>query len=199
MADSRFAPNVVIMVKAPIAGLVKTRLARSIGSAEAVRFYRTTMAGIVNRVGRDRRWRTFLAITPDVCVGATFWPKTISRICQGQGDLGHRLQGLFDLPVRGPMVIIGSDVPDIRAGHIAEAFALLSNRDAVFGPADDGGYWLVGLKRCPSVPRIFAGVRWSTEHALADTCANVKGEVGFTAKLADVDAERDWRRWRRRN
>lgn len=199
MTDPRFSQTVFIMVKAPIAGSVKTRLATTIGSAEAVRFYRAVMSGIVNRVGRDRRWRTYLAIAPDSFLLARFWSRKLCRICQGHRDLGQRMQGLFDLPIRGPMVIIGSDVPGIKANHIADAFAVLANHDAVVGPADDGGYWLVGLKRSPSVPRIFAGVRWSTEHALADTCANVKGRVGFAAELADVDTEHDWRRWRHRN
>src|ERR1700686_1486927 len=94
------------------------------------------------------------------------------------------------------MVIIGSDIPNVTPNHIADAFALLNNHDAAFGPAADGGYWLVGLKRRPSIMHIFSGVRWSTEHALADTLANVRGKVGLANELPDIDSVQDWRQWR---
>jgi hypothetical protein len=86
------------------------------------------------------------------------------------------------------VVIIGCDIPGIRREHIASAFRLLGSNDAVFGPALDGGYWLVGLRRRPGVLRSFAGVRWSTPHALSDTLANLAGRsVAFIAALSDVD------------
>jgi hypothetical protein len=84
----------------------------------------------------------------------------------------------------GPAVIVGTDVPDISAAHLAAAFRALGRHDAVFGPAGDGGYWLVGLKRSPRIAEIFANVRWSTEHALADTLANLP--PGFRVALLDT-------------
>lgn len=97
----------------------------------------------------------------------------------------HRL---FRTVPPGPAIIVGSDIPAISAGEIAKAFRLLGEADAVFGPASDGGYWLVGLKRVPRVLSPFAAVRWSTENALADTLANLPGrKVAFVATLADVD------------
>jgi uncharacterized protein len=69
-----------------------------------------------------------------------------------------------------------------------QAFRLLGRADCVFGRATDGGYWLVGARRRPHTPRPFANVRWSSEHALADTLANLAGRpVGFVATLGDVD------------
>jgi rSAM/selenodomain-associated transferase 1 len=198
MVDFRFSKNVIVMVKAPVAGLVKTRLASSIGSIEAVRFYRSVMSRVVNRVSRDHRWRTYLAIAPDSYLRERIFPIGPIRISQGRGNLGQRMQRLFELPNRGPTIIIGSDVPDINAAHIAGAFSLLKRNDVVFGPTDDGGFWLVGLKRTLSVPRIFSNVRWSTEHALADTCENIDQRIGFAAQLSDVDTDIDWYRWRRR-
>jgi glycosyltransferase A (GT-A) superfamily protein (DUF2064 family) len=89
------------------------------------------------------------------------------------------------------MVIIGTDIPGITPAHIAQAFRLLGRHDAVFGPADDGGYWLVGLKRRPRLPHPFTSVRWSSPHALADTLANLEGTtVAFVATLSDVDDAR---------
>jgi glycosyltransferase A (GT-A) superfamily protein (DUF2064 family) len=108
------------------------------------------------------------------------------------------MQRIMDELPPGPVVIIGSDIPGISAEHIAAAFRLLGRHDAVFGPAEDGGYWLVGLRRRPKVPRAFADVRWSGPHALADTLRNLRAfSVGFVERLADVDDEADWRRWRR--
>jgi hypothetical protein len=95
------------------------------------------------------------------------------------------------------VVIVGSDIPDLKAAHIAEAFRLLGPHDLVFGPAEDGGYWLVGAHGRSRMPDLFSGVRWSTEHALADTLRNARGSVGMLGKLADVDTEADWRRWRK--
>lgn len=190
--------TLVVMVKAPVAGAVKTRLARRVGAIEALRFYRVAVARLLRRVGRDPRWRTVLAVTPDGAVGARVWPRALARTPQGAGDLGSRMQRLFDRAARGPVVIVGSDIPDATAEHVAQAFRLLGRHALVFGPAEDGGYWLVGARRRPHVPRPFGGVRWSTEDALADTLRNIGSSVGFVETLADVDTEDDWRRWRRK-
>jgi glycosyltransferase A (GT-A) superfamily protein (DUF2064 family) len=101
----------------------------------------------------------------------------------------------MDCAPRGPVVIVGTDVPGIRVDHIREAFRRLGRHDAVFGAATDGGYWLVGLRRRPHVPRPFAAVRWSSPHALADTLANLRGHsVGRVATLSDVDTAQDFAR-----
>ena len=107
---------------------------------------------------------------------------------QCSGDLGQRMRRLFAGLPPGPAIIIGSDIPAIEGEHIAHAFRLLGSNDAVLGPATDGGYWLIGLKRTPSLLAPFAKVRWSSPHALADTLANLKGKsVAFAATLSDVD------------
>ena len=194
MARNRELPILFVMVKAPLAGSAKTRLAAVIGAAEALRFYRSSTAALLRRVGSDPRWRTVLAVSPDRYVGSRFWPANLPRIAQGQGDLGERMQRLLEQP-RGPVMLIGSDIPGIRAGHIAEAFGVLSRSGFVFGPSEDGGFWLAGARR--ATPRLFRQVRWSTPHALADTLANLQRPAGLAATLADVDTEADWRRWRR--
>jgi uncharacterized protein len=144
----------------------------------------------VMRLARDPRWRTVLAVDPDRAVAQNVWPArgSIVLLPQGEGDLGRRMQRLFALLPPGPAIIVGSDIPAIRPEHIAEAFTLLGQADAVLGPALDGGYWLVGLKTTPRLLRPFAGVRWSTPYALADTVANLDGKrVAFAATLCDVD------------
>lgn len=193
-----FRPRLVVMVKAPLVGRVKSRLARDVGPVEAARFYRVATAALLCRLGRDPRWSTVLAVTPDRMRAAPFWPAHLPRTGQGPGDLGARMQGVMEFLPPGPVVVVGSDIPGIRPEHIGKAFRRLGTADAVFGPASDGGYWLVGLKRRPRVPHIFGNVRWSTEHALADTLRNCRGlDVRFLDVLEDVDTGAEYRRWRR--
>lgn len=187
-----FRPRLVIMLKEPKAGRVKSRLARDVGAVPAARFYRETMSSAVWRLGNDQRWQTLLAVSPDAAIDSHMIPAGCARIVQGQGDLGRRLQHVAASARPGPVVVIGTDIPGIMPSDIWAAFRLLGSHDAVFGPASDGGYWLVGLKRRPSCPRIFSNVRWSTAFALADTKANLKGSgVAETSIKDDVDDGRD--------
>jgi uncharacterized protein len=186
-----FARRLVMMVKQPAAGRVKTRLARDIGPVNAAAFYRHTVAAVLSRVV-DSRWETLLAVAPDTAVLSPVWPQGIGRLRQGAGDLGARMQFVFDCLPPGPVVIVGSDIPGIRAPLIQEAFRALGNHDAVFGPAPDGGYWLIGLKRAPNIPRPFGGVRWSGPHARADTMRNLaNNKIAEIESLRDVDEGKD--------
>lgn len=190
-----FAPRLVIMAKRPAAGRVKRRLARDIGDVGAARFSRATLAHTILRLGADPRWRTYLAVAPDTSLMSSGWPSgaNIVRIPQGGGDLGRRMQRLFDSLPPGPVIIVGSDIPRIRPAHIARAFKLLGSADAVFGPASDGGYWLVGMKRAPRCLRPFDGVPWSTSTALDVTLSNLRGRIiAFAPILRDVDRGEDY-------
>jgi rSAM/selenodomain-associated transferase 1 len=183
-----FRCRLVVMAKVPVAGAVKTRLAREIGVAGAVRFARAAGAALLARVASDPRWQTTITVAPDCGVTSRAWSFRLPRMPQGRGDLGARMQRILDRSPPGPVVIIGTDVPGIRPQHLAAAFRLLGRHDAVLGPATDGGYWLVGLKRRPRVLRPFGGVRWSGPDALADTLANLAGwKVGYVATHGDVD------------
>jgi uncharacterized protein len=179
------------MARAPVAGRVKTRLAAEAGVGTAVRFARHSLASLAARVA-DQRWSTALAVTPDIAAASRLWPRGVALTGQGSGDLGARMQRLLDCAPHGPVVIVGTDIPAVTRAHIAAAFRLLGRHDAVLGPAADGGYWLVGLRRRPRILRPFHGVRWSTEHALGDTLANLRGHaVARVATLADVDTPAD--------
>jgi hypothetical protein len=192
--------HLVIFAKAPALGRVKRRLAADIGALAALRFQREATSRLLRRVARDRRWRCWLALTPDrAAAGPHFWPIPCRRLAQGQGDLGRRMARPFDRLPRGEVVVIGSDIPDITASLIAAAFRLLGGNDLVLGPARDGGFWLIGGRRLPR--GLFAAVRWSSEHALADTLRNVppRWRVARAATLDDVDDGAAYRRWLRRS
>ena len=187
-----FRCRLVVMAKAPVAGGAKTRLAREIGVAAAIRFARQATAALLQRVAHDPRWQTILAVSPDAAVTSRCWPRGIARVRQGRGDLGRRMQRIMERMPPGPVAIVGTDVPGITPALVADAFARLGRHEAAFGPATDGGYWLVGMRQRPRLLRPFANVRWSTEHALADTLANLEGcTVAFIATLGDVDDAAD--------
>ncbi len=188
------ARHLVIMAKQPRLGRVKTRLGRDIGAVEATRVYRLMLNGLLRRLGRDPRWQTWLAVDGVHEVNASIWPAGINVVNQGRGDLGARMQRQFDTLPPGPVALIGSDIPAIAADDIAAAFQLLGDREFCFGPAPDGGYWLVGQAARSRGAPIFANVRWSSEHALADTMANLPGRgAGMLRQLTDVDDAASYR------
>ncbi len=184
--------HLIIFTRSPQLGAVKRRLAQSIGGLAALRFHRAMQARLIHRLGNDPRWRTWIAITPDIRARNNF-------INQGRGDLGQRMARCFAKLPPGPALLIGSDIPDVTAAHICRAFASLGKHDLVFGPARDGGYWLAGLKRLRPMPAtLFKAVRWSGPHALADTIKNAGPQkIGFADTLSDVDTPADYDHWRR--
>ena len=183
----------VVMVKEPRPGRVKTRLGREIGMVSAAWWFRHQVARLLRRLD-DPRWQIILAVSPDhEGRQSRIWPAHLPRVAQGPGDLGDRMGRLLRGMPPGPVCIIGADVPGIMPAHIARAFKSLGAHDAVFGPAHDGGYWLIGLKRSGAIPAtLFQGVRWSGEHALIDTIASLGGlRVALTDRLNDVDTAAD--------
>jgi len=193
--------TLVIMAKAPALGRVKTRLARDVGSVEATRFYRVALSRLIRRLAADPRWVTAVAASPDgeAVVPAPWHADADAVVPQGNGDLGTRMQHMFDIAPPGPVVIIGSDIPDITPAHIASALGALGNADAVIGPSVDGGYWLIGQKRVPKVLRPFASVEWSSGRERDQTLANFGGaRVAMLDELSDVDSGADHALWRRR-
>lgn len=183
----------VIMVKEPVAGRVKTRLAQDIGTIPATWWYRHQIRRLQRRL-QDPRWDCILAVTPDKAArrSAEFRAHQ-SRLPQGSGDLGQRMARLFRSVSSGPVCIVGSDIPDLSRKHIQAAFEALGKADAVLGPATDGGYWLIGIRHPGKIPAgIFRSVRWSSEHALSDTISSLEPlRHQFVDTLRDVDRGRD--------
>lgn len=183
----------IIMVKEPRPGRVKTRLGRDIGMVAAAWWFRHQTRRLLRSL-RDPRWEIVLAVAPDrEGLQSRVWPADLTHFAQGQGNLGDRMARMLAACAPGPVCLIGADIPGITRRHIAAGFATLGGHDAVFGPAPDGGYWLIGLKhprRQP--PTLFNGVRWSTEHALADTMATLPDHrIATIATLRDVDTVHD--------
>jgi rSAM/selenodomain-associated transferase 1 len=181
--------TVVVFARAPRLGAVKRRLARDIGERAALRFHQATLHRLLRALAADRRFQTALALTPDNA--RVRLPVRLPRISQGRGDVGQRMDTVCRRYPRSRVAIIGSDIPDATAADLAAAFRALGRADAAFGPALDGGYWLVALgPRRPARP--FAGARWSSPHALADTLANFTAHrVAMLRTLRDIDTADD--------
>ena len=185
--------TLIIMVKEPHPGRVKTRLGRNIGMVGAAWWFRHQTRRLLLRL-RDPRWQTVLAVSPDAeGLQSRVWPSDLMRMPQGCGDLGARMARMLGQVGPGPACLIGADIPGVTRSHVAAAFAALGDADAVFGPAPDGGYWLIGLKHPRHQPSgFFRDVRWSTSHALADSVATLPGyRVAECATLRDVDTADD--------
>ncbi|GAB5436103.1 TIGR04282 family arsenosugar biosynthesis glycosyltransferase [Falsiruegeria mediterranea] len=185
--------TLVIMLKEPRPGRVKTRLGRDIGMVGAAWWFRHQTRSLIRRL-RDPRWQIVLAVAPDrEGLESRIWPADLPRAPQGRGDLGDRMGRMLRGMPPGPVCVIGADIPDITCPRIAQAFQALGSHEMVFGPAPDGGYWLVGAKRAAALPNtLFKGVRWSSEHALADTIASVPGlRTDLVDELRDVDTKAD--------
>lgn len=188
----RALPCLVIMAKEPVLGRVKTRLARETGAVGATRFFRVNLALTLARLASGTRWETHLAVTPDGAVASRFFAHSTTRVAQGGGDLGARIEKLAKARSDVPVVIVGADIPGIRANDIRSAFAALAGSDCVLGPSGDGGYWLIGFAARAGRRVALDGIRWSTRHALADTRAALKDRsIAVVGAKDDVDDAAD--------
>jgi rSAM/selenodomain-associated transferase 1 len=189
--------HLVLFVRAPALGIGKRRLARDIGDVAAVRFERLMVSLLLRRLAGDGRWRLRIAVTPDKARHrARYWRHGIGAAGQGGGDLGQRMDRALRACPPGPVVLVGADIPALGARQVDAAFRLLGTRDVVFGPAEDGGFWLVGARHPGRLPPLFERVRWSSPHALADTLAALPRRIaaGFVERLEDVDDAGAYRR-----
>ncbi|WP_299592180.1 TIGR04282 family arsenosugar biosynthesis glycosyltransferase [uncultured Tateyamaria sp.] len=186
--------TLVVMLKVPKPGRVKTRLGRDIGMVASAWWFRHQVGALLRRI-EDPRWRVVLAVAPDhEGMGSRVWPGRFERWPQGRGNLGDRMIRMMR-QAGGPVCVIGADIPDITRKRISKAFAALGNHDSVFGPAPDGGYWLIGVKAGSKLGKSALNeVRWSTEHALDDSRAALgMPRVALVDTLADVDTIDDLR------
>jgi len=192
--------RLVVLLKAPRPGWVKTRLAAALGPDGAVAAYRELVAAIRRNLA-DWPGVELRHAPDDAGAELAEWLQPgWSLAPQGGGDLGARLTRTFaEHFSQGAerVVVIGADCPEVTVEDIAAALDALKVCDVVLGPAQDGGYWLVGL-RAPQ-PDLFREIAWSTAEVLAQTEAKARvGGLGVRRlrALSDVDTWADWQRWR---
>jgi rSAM/selenodomain-associated transferase 1 len=182
---------VIVFVKSPVLGTVKTRLAHKIGDLAALEIYKaliTKTEAVTTSLDNDL-WIYFSKqLTED------YWPDCQKRIQNGS-DLGERMYNAFkDGFDRGyeKIVLIGSDLPDLNKTLLTDALEKLNEKNVVFGPADDGGYYLIGLNRL--IPQIFIKKPWSQSNLLNVTLDEL-GQLPYTVdtlvSLNDIDTYED--------
>lgn len=194
--------QIAVLAKAPLAGLAKTRLIPALGAHGAARLQRqltriAVQCALDAQLGPVTLWctphaqhRFFRALKNTTGVAC---------LVQPSGDLGARMHAAFRVHcAQGPLLLIGTDCPALQPTHLREAArALIEGHDAVFCPAEDGGYVLVGL--CQPQAALFTGMTWSTPEVMADTRKRAHFQdlrVCERQTLWDVDVPADLLRWR---
>ena len=189
----------IVFLKDPRPGAVKTRLAREIGDSLATRLYRALAeAEVHGTTPRGEAYsRLFFFAPPGAGPSIAQWFPGETLLPQSGGDLGQRMAAAFaEAFARGArrVCIIGTDVPWVDRALVADALQSLDHHDLVLGPAHDGGYYLLATDRAR--PELFAGIAWSTPSVLATT-AERAGALGLSVRLLsvlpDIDTTEDLR------
>ena len=187
----------VLLAKRPRKGKVKTRLSNSIGEDEAFRIYQEIL---------HKTNQTLLKTGVPVKIfltgeGEYLPPSSFEIYEQQKGDVGMRMQHAISkaLQTHDQVVLVGSDIPDLSPGIIAKAFTELEQKEVVLGPSEDGGYYLIGMRKMHA--SLFQGVTWSTSSVLTETlrkCAEEELSVSLVDTLNDIDTEADWKAYQSR-
>ena len=195
-------PRVIVFLRAPELGRVKTRLAATVGHGPALVIYRELLELTLATLRAHPQVE--IRVTPDDAIsGQDPLLQSGWRLNpQGDGNLGERLERAVQDAFAAkptPVVVIGCDSPELTKDDLIEAGRLLATRDVVFGPANDGGYWLIGLKQ--PVPELFRGISWGTSRVLGqslDIAQRLGLNWGLLRELDDIDTEADWKAWQKR-
>jgi uncharacterized protein len=185
---------IIVFLRHPEKGKVKTRLAASIGEDRALEVYERLLSHTLATASvmpfDKQAW-----FADGVSKGSPWEKAGFKVFAQQEGDLGRRMAQAFSRAFSEGyqhVVIIGTDCPGLTADLLNEAFDQLATHDVVIGPADDGGYYLLGM-RGPFL-KLFDGIRWSTDSVADETerlC--VENKLGYTMlrPLGDIDREED--------
>jgi len=190
-------PKIILMLKAPILGHVKTRLAAILGQQEACRIYRCLVATQLEQI--PETWPTEICFDPPEELGMMQdWLGTnYSYLPQSSGNLGQRLQAAAQLHFNfttQPLIFIGGDCPYLNTDLLVKAQDLLLTNPVVIGPSVDGGYYLLALRH--AAPELFQDIKWSTAQVLAQTlehCKKLNLTYALLPELEDIDEPQHWK------
>ena len=185
---------IIIFVRKPELGKVKTRLAASIGNEKALEVYNELLAHtktITQNIVADK----FVFYNNEISKNDIWDNNIYKKIVQAKGDLGFKMQEAFSFLFNEgykKVLIIGSDCFQLEENTIKEALHLLEQKEVVIGPANVGGYYLLGMKRL--YPEFFKNKTWSTAEVYKNTLADFKIlnlKWAALPTLIDVDTEED--------
>lgn len=182
----------IIFTRNPQLGKVKTRLAKTIGDEKALQVYTDLLSHTMN-VTIQLTCDKFVFYDERIVNNDGWADNLFYKRKQSGVDLGARMQAAFEQLFEvgyQKCIIIGSDLFDLTANHIQEAFQKLNNADVVLGPAEDGGYYLLGLKKV--IPSVFINKHWGTSSVLTDTLKDLENhQVDCIETLNDIDTFED--------
>lgn len=187
----------IIMAKSPRKGDVKTRLAGHMPEGERLGLYVSLLKTTIEKLKEIPGVDTLISYYPPEEAGY-FSVFGLGAFPQSGGDIGERMyNALGKVLEQGyeKAVLVGVDIPGLSPSIVLRAFELLRKSDLVFGPARDGGYYLVGLKE--PVREIFEGIPWSTATTLKDTLKKASAlgySAALTETLSDIDTVEDLKR-----
>jgi rSAM/selenodomain-associated transferase 1 len=193
---------VIVFIKNRQHGKVKTRLAATVGNDAALIIYKMLLkrtCEVVDKLPGDK----YIFYSDSIEESDIFSNINCTKNVQQGIDLGERMLHAFSFLFRDAydkVMIIGSDCPELSAQIIEEAFEKLNKNDVVIGPATDGGYYLLGLKNLNE--SFFKNIRWSTSLVLEqtlDVCLKQELSYFLLPVLSDIDEEKDWKNFLRRN
>jgi rSAM/selenodomain-associated transferase 1 len=202
MVNVSDATTLIVFVKAPRHGAVKTRLAKTLGASAALDIYNNLVRSVLGTFSEHRQLE--VCYSPDDALDEIKpWlrPNWTARP-QGPGDLGQKMFRSFCYAFghgTRKAIIIGSDCPELTTQDIQQAAASLDHHDLVLGPSEDGGYWLIGLKKTQS--ELFQNMPWSTYKVLDETIRRataLKLRIYALRVLRDIDTADDWNDYRAR-
>lgn len=190
--DNLKRSGLIIFLRAPVQGTVKTRLAATLGDFDTLVIYRKLMEMTLT-LAATSNMTVYIFYDGPLSVIPT--QTSFNYINQISGDLGERMQHAFEyvLQYHDKSIIIGSDCPYITHNDLSEAEGMLDKYDCVIGPADDGGYYLLGCKKVN--PAFFQSIPWSTETVLEETIRRIKKTTMtyyLLRTLQDIDSAEDW-------
>lgn len=189
---------ILLFIKAPVRGQVKSRLAAVIGDETALELYKNFILDVIDTVKKTGYPFSICYYPPDARAEVSSWLAGRFRIMPQQGgDLGERMENAFIRCFSEGFeraILIGSDLPDLTPAVLQGAMASLAENDVVIGPASDGGYYLIGFHKHTLVPRVFHGIPWSTETVFQETKAILQNSalsMHQAPKWNDVDTMED--------
>jgi uncharacterized protein len=187
--------QIAVFAKAPVPGAVKTRLMPALGARGAARLQRQLVLRTLATAAAAQIGPVTLWCAPDTrhrFFRALHQRAEVACVAQPGGDLGERMHAAFEHHCpRGAVLLVGTDCPALQPGHLREAARCLQHgADAVFQPAEDGGYVLVGLRR--PQPQLFSGIGWGNADVMATTRSRARTlRFSELETLWDVDRPGD--------
>lgn len=187
-------PVLIIFVKNPELGKVKTRLAQGVGDEMALRIYRALLSH-TKKVSLEVAAERLLFYSEKITVNDNWSTNDFHKYVQSDGDLGDRMSTAFEQAFNHghPVLIIGSDCAQMDVSIIEKGIEQLAKHDFVIGPAEDGGYYLLGMRTFK--PDVFKNIAWSTERVLSSTLDIMRvnnWSCFLLPQLSDIDYAEDW-------